>query len=174
MWDWMLCRWNHLYVTPQYSSEKCHALMRSVLLLPNICAPRALCKHLISYGLLYNTSLVNNVPLLIRERRLIEQISAGWDDKPCQAPKRLQITMMQCIPHIGLSCVCCISALFCHPAWVQVKPSAKLGRKIFIHLVLEEFQQKFHIKTWLLIAVFGFSANLSILKPCIKSAKKCI
>ncbi len=119
----MLCRWNHLYVTPQYSSEQCHSLMRSVLLLPNICAPRALCKHLISYGLLYNTSLVNNVPLLIRERRLIEQISAGWDDKPCQAPKRLQITRMQCIPHI----VCCISALFCSHSLGASKAISQTG-----------------------------------------------
>ncbi len=126
----MLCRWNHLYVTSQYSSEKCHALMQSVLLLPNICAPRALCKHLISYGLLYNTSLVNNVPLLIRERRLIEQISAGWDDKPCQAPKRLQITMMQCIPHIGLiGHVCCISALFCSPSLGANKAISQTGAK---------------------------------------------
>lgn len=52
-----------------------------------ICAPRVLCKRLISYGLFHNASLVNNVPVLIRESWLIEQISAGWDDKPCQAPK---------------------------------------------------------------------------------------
>lgn len=66
-------------------------------------------KRLISYGLLHNASLGHNVPLLIRERLLIERISAVWDGKTSQEPETSPngrgINMMQCIPDIGDSCV---------------------------------------------------------------------
>lgn len=75
-----------------------------ILHLPNHLCTESLALTLNS-SLFHNASLVNNVPLLIKERWLIEQISAGWAEKPCQVAKSLQINMMQCIPHIGLSCV---------------------------------------------------------------------
>lgn len=115
-----------------------------------ICAQKALYKCLISYGLLHNASLVNNVPLLIRECRLIEQISAGWDDKPCQAlktPPNKHDAMHS--RHWALMCVTLVICLL-HSDWVQPKPSAKLGRS---NCSTEGFHE-FHL--WNYWTVFWF------------------
>lgn len=145
--------------TMQFSGNVMHLCEVSFCFCLTICAQTALRKRLISYGLLHNASLVNNVPLLIRERRLIEQISAGWDGKPCQTPETSpngrEINMMQCIPDIGVSCVLHQRSVFrtlpgCNQSTQPNRDGPSTVQKVCIHFVCKTVFQclhKSHFKT---------------------------